>query len=146
MDRSSCAAEDEERYWSVPVSYTHLDVYKRQVDAPEIVAIQFFAGGLLKRHHICSLWVQSAHDVLNAAVFSGSIHCLKNKNESLFILGIQFLLQGKHSFLIDFKLFPSFFFCPVLMLVRIVLGLSLIHILQRRPLQALLLWTMRHKR
>ena len=49
---------------------------QRAVDAPQIVTIQFFTAGLLKRHNVRALRIQASHDVLDAAVFACSVHRL----------------------------------------------------------------------
>ena len=55
--------------------------------------IEFFGRGRFEGKHLAALRVDSRHDVLDHAVFSSSVHGLKDQQERPAILRVQFVLQ-----------------------------------------------------
>ena len=77
--------------------------------APHVVMIEFFGRGRFERKHLAALRVDSRHDVLDHAVFSSSVHGLKDQQERPAILRVQFVLQFGELLDALFQKFVSFF-------------------------------------
>ena len=61
--------------------------------APEIVVVQFFVAGCLERMDVATLGIDAGHHVLDGAVFSGGVHCLKNQQERPPVLRVKLFLH-----------------------------------------------------
>ena len=64
---------------------------------PKIIVIEFFSRRLLERGHFAALGIHPRHDVFDAAILPGSIHRLKDEENSPLVLCVQLLLQRAQS-------------------------------------------------
>ena len=81
------------------LSLIHISLRQASVDAPKIIMIEFFSRWLFKRIYLTTLRIDAGHHMLDRPVLSGSIHCLKNNEDSITVLRIQLILQrGKFSY------------------------------------------------
>jgi hypothetical protein len=63
------------------------------VDTPQVVAVQLLRAGRFERVDFASLWVDAGHDVLDGAVFPGSVHGLKDEQQRPAVLRVKHFLE-----------------------------------------------------
>ena len=61
--------------------------------APKEIVFEFFGAGMFEAVDLAALGIDARHDVLNGAVFSGSIHRLENEEEGVFVVGVEEFLK-----------------------------------------------------
>src|SRR5882762_9279512 len=67
--------------------------------SPEIVVVQFFSAGRLKRENGASLRVYTGHHVFDHTILAGSVQTLEDDHDRPAVLRVEFLLQvAEHAF------------------------------------------------
>src|ERR1700722_5826472 len=89
---------------------------------PEKVMLQFLGARLFEAEDLASLRIDARHHVADSAVLAGTVHPLKNQQQSITVRGVMKLLQGTQ---------PADIFCQKLaiLLLRLIEGFD-----YRRPI------------
>src|ERR1700733_7868190 len=86
--------------------------------APEKIMLQFGRAWMFEAEHLAALRVAPGHNVLDGAIFSRRIHCLKDQQDRIAVGGIkELLLRAKVR-----NMFIQQFF---IMLLRLIYGTDL---------------------
>src|SRR5208283_2983206 len=61
--------------------------------APEEIVLQLLGTGMFETEHLTALGVDTGHHMLDRAILSGGVHCLKNQQNGVAVRRIEKLLQ-----------------------------------------------------